>query len=54
MAEAVRIPVIVRVSLTPEVAEAGGRVLLSVTAEDVECVPAPLAIAAGEWTAGEV
>ncbi len=52
MAEDTQVQVVIRASLTPQTVEAGGQVLLMVTA--AECIPVPLAIPAGEWTAGEV
>lgn len=54
MAESTFIPVIVNVLLSPNPAQAGQGVLVSVAAIDVECVPRAEAFTSGEFTAGEV
>ena len=47
------IPVIVSAMLSPNPAQAGQPVLISVAAIDVECVPSAQVLTAGELTAGE-
>lgn len=48
------VPVIIGAYLTPNPAQVGQGVLISVAAIDVECVPSTQVITAGEFTAGEV
>ncbi len=52
--ETTYVPVIISAFLTPNPATAGQRVLLSVAAADIACVPSVQIITAGELTAGEV
>lgn len=46
-------PVIISAILTPNPAQAGGRVLVSVAAADVEAIPSAVDIRGGEFQAGE-
>lgn len=48
------VPVILSALLTPNPAQAGMGVLVSIAAEDVACVPYTQVITAGEFTSGEV
>lgn len=48
------VPVIVGAMLSPNPAKVGEKVLISVAAIDVECVPSVQVITAGEFTSGEV
>ncbi len=43
------IPVIISALLTPNPAQAGGPVLISVAAADVEVVPTPMEWISGAW-----
>lgn len=54
MFETTYVPVIVSAILTPNPAQAGTPVLISIAAIDVECVPSVQVITCGEFTAGEV
>lgn len=54
MAASTYIPAIISAVFTPNPAEAGQEVLLSVEAVDIECVLYTQVIAAGEFSAGEV
>lgn len=54
MFETTYIPVIIGAYLSPNPAQAGGRVLISVAATDVACVPSTQVITSGEFTSGEV
>ena len=54
MPESTYIPVIISVLLSPNPAQAGQSVLISVAAADVECVPGVQVVTAGEFTSGEV
>ena len=47
------IPVIVSALLSPNPAQAGQTVLISVAAIDVECVPRAQVLTSGAFTAGE-
>lgn len=48
------IPVIVSVLLSPNPAQAGGTVHVSVSAIEVACVPRTMDYTSGMWTSGEV
>lgn len=48
------VPAIIRAVLSPNPAQAGQSVLVSISAIDVACVPSTQVITAGEFTAGEV
>ncbi len=48
------VPVILSALLTPNPAQAGGGVLVSIAAEDVACVPSTAVYTSGEFTSGEV
>lgn len=48
------IPVIISAILSPNPAQAGGTVLASVAAVDVECVPRTMDYTSGEFSCGEV
>ncbi len=48
------VPVIIGAFLTPNPAEAGKAVQISVAAIDVACVPSVQAVTAGEFGSGEV
>ena len=54
MFETTYIPVIVNAMLSPNPAQAGAPVLISVAAVDVACVPSVQVITSGEFTSGEV
>lgn len=54
MAASTYIPAIISAFFTPNPAEAGREVLLSVQAVDIECVPYAQVVTAGEFSAGEV
>lgn len=54
MPESTFIPVIIGAYITPNPAQAGQEVLISVAATAVECVPSVQVITSGEFTAGEV
>lgn len=47
-------PVIINALLTPNPAVAGGAVLISVAAADVESIPSPAVYVSGEFYSGEV
>lgn len=48
------IPVILSALLTPNPAQVGVPILVSIAAEDVACVPSTAVYTAGEFTSGEV
>lgn len=48
------VPVIIGATISPNPAQAGTPVLISIAAIDVECVPSVQVITAGEFTSGEV
>lgn len=48
------VPVIIGAFLTPNPAEAGKAVTVSVAALDVACVPSAQVVTAGEFSSGEV
>lgn len=48
------IPVIISAILTPNPAQAGASVLISVAATDVEAIPSVVDYRSGEFQAGEV
>ena len=48
------VPVILSVLITPNPAQAGEEVLVSIAAEDVACVPSTAVYTSGEFTGGEV
>lgn len=54
MFEPTYIPVIIGAFISPNPAQAGQEVLISVAAIDVECVPSVAVVTAGEFTGGEV
>lgn len=54
MFESTYVPVIIGAYLSPNPAQAGAQVLISIAAIDVECVPSVQVITAGEFTSGEV
>lgn len=54
MPESTFVPVIIGAYISPNPAQAGQSVLISVAAIDVECVPSTQIITAGEFTSGEV
>lgn len=54
MFESTYIPVIIGAYLSPNPAQAGEEVLISVAAIAVECVPSVQVVTAGEFTSGEV
>lgn len=47
------IPVIISAVLTPNPAQAGGAVLISVAAADIEAIPMAVDIRSGEFQSGE-
>lgn len=49
MAATTFIPVIISAVLTPNPAQAGGKVLISVAAADIEAVPTPMEWISGVW-----
>ncbi len=54
MTESTYVPVIISALLSPNPAQAGQSVLISVAAIDVECVPSTQVVTAGEFASGEV
>lgn len=54
MTESTYIPVIISALLSPNPAQAGQSVLISVAAIDVECAPSTQVVTAGEFASGEV
>lgn len=54
MYETTYIPVIIGAYLSPNPAQAGVPVLISVAATDVACVPSTQVITSGEFSSGEV
>lgn len=54
MPESTFVPVIIGAYISPNPAQTGQSVLISVAAIDVECVPSAQVVTAGEFTAGEV
>lgn len=52
--ETTYVPVIVSATLSPNPAQAGAAVLISVAAIDVACVPSVQVVTAGEFSSGEV
>lgn len=54
MTESTFVPVVIGAFLTPNPAQAGRPVLISVAAIDVECIPSAQVVTAGEFTSGEV
>lgn len=54
MPESTFVPVIIGAYISPNPAQVGQSVLISVAAIDVECVPSVQVVTAGEFTAGEV
>lgn len=54
LVEAASQPVIIDAYISPNPAQAGQPVLISVAAIDVECVPSTQIVTAGEFTSGEV
>lgn len=54
MFETTYIPVIIGAYLSPNPAQAGAQVLISVAAADIACVPSVAVYTSGEWTSGEV
>lgn len=54
MAENTYTPVIISAVLTPNPATAGGKVLISVAAADIESVPVPMQWQSGVWNSNPV
>lgn len=54
MRESTFVPVFIGAYISPNPAQTGQSVLISVAAIDVECVPSVQVITAGEFTSGEV
>lgn len=54
MPESTFVPVIIGAYISPNPAQTGQSVLISVAAIDVECVPSTQVVTAGEFSAGEV
>lgn len=54
MFETTYVPVIIGAYLSPNPANVGDTVLISIAATAVECVPSVQTVTAGEFTAGEV
>ena len=52
--ETTYVPVIVSAVLSPNPAQSGAAVLISVAAIDVACVPSVQVVTAGEFSSGEV